>query len=93
MVKNNAIRVQLAVGWLVNIVFTIMQANLAAGTRQINKSILLTNRKLSTIHSESVPRRRSKASTYSYAKNKTDASVMHKILGCHRETTTYSIQI
>ena len=58
----------LAVGALVNGVFIIMPANMAAGARRINTSILFTNRKLPSIHSESVPRSSSKGCTYSYAK-------------------------
>ena len=39
---------------------------MAVGARRINMGILFTNRKLPSIHSESVPRSRSKVSTYSY---------------------------
>ena len=37
---------------------------MAAGALRIFKSVLFTNRKLPSIHSESVPRCRSKADTY-----------------------------
>ena len=37
---------------------------MAAGARRINMGILFTNHKLLSIHSESVPRSRSKASMY-----------------------------
>ena len=60
-------RVRLAVAGLVNSVFINVQANMAAGARLINTDILFTNRKLPTIHSESVSISRSKASTYNYA--------------------------
>ena len=59
--------VGLAVAALVNSVFILVQANMAAGTRRINMGILLTNRKLPSIYFESVRRSRSKASTHSYA--------------------------
>ena len=42
---------------------------MAAGARPINMGMLITNRKLPSIHSELVPRSRSTASTYSYAKD------------------------
>ena len=54
-------RVRLAVATLINSVFINVQANMAAGALPINMGILFTNRKLSSIHSESVPRTRSKA--------------------------------
>ena len=44
---------------------------MAAGARRINMAILFTNLKLLLIHFESVPRRRSKASTIAYKKKKT----------------------
>ena len=58
-------RVRLVLAELVNIciVFINVQANMAAGTRLINMGILSTNHKLPSIHFESVPRTRSKAST------------------------------
>ena len=62
-------RVRLAIAAFVNSVFIRMhmQANMAAGACRINMSILFTNKKLPSLHSESIPRSRSKASTYSYA--------------------------
>ena len=59
-----------AVAALANSVFINVQTNMAAGARLINMGIFFTNRKLPSIHSESVPRSRSKASTYSYAEKK-----------------------
>ena len=56
-------RVRLAVAGLVNSVLINVQANMATGARRINMAILFTNRKLHSIHSESVTRSRSKAST------------------------------
>ena len=44
-----------------------MLANMAVGARRINNRPFLTNRKLSSIHSESLTRSRSKAIAYSYA--------------------------
>ena len=61
-------KVRLAVAALVNSVFINEPANTAVGTCQINMGILFTNSKLLSIHSESVPRSRSKVSKYSYAK-------------------------
>ena len=54
-------RVRLSEAGLVNSLFINVQANMAAGGRRINISILFPNRKLPSIHSESVPRNRSKA--------------------------------
>ena len=68
MVLINAIRVRLAVAVLINSVIINVKANIAAGTLRINMDILFTNRKLPSIHSESVSKSRSKASTYCYAK-------------------------
>ena len=51
----------LEIAALVKIVFINVQANMAAGARPINMNILFTNHKLPSIHSESVPRSRSKA--------------------------------
>ena len=65
-------RVRLAVAALVNSVFTYVQANMAAEARWINMGILFTNRKLPSIHSESVPKIRSKPSTYSYTEKEYD---------------------
>ena len=64
-------RVRFAVATLVNTcsVLINVQANMAAGARRMNTGILFTNRKLRLIHSESVPRIRSKASTYRHAEN------------------------
>ena len=62
--------VQLAVAVLVNSIFLNVQANMAKGTRQINMDIFFTNRKLTSIHPESVPRSRLKASAYSTPKKK-----------------------
>ena len=59
-------RIRLAAAELVNSVFINVRANMAAGARRINMGILFTNRKLPTIQSESVPRSRSKASTYGH---------------------------
>ena len=57
--------VRLAVAGLVNDVFTNVQVNMAAGARRKKTwAYFLTNRKLLPIHSESEPRSRSKASTY-----------------------------
>ena len=63
-------RVRLAVAALANNVFINMQANMAAGARQINMAILFTNRILYSIHSELAPRSRSNDSTYIYAEKK-----------------------
>ena len=57
---------RLAVAALVNSVFINVQADMAAGARRINICIFFTNHKLPSLHSESVPRSRSKVSTYSY---------------------------
>ena len=57
----------LVVAALVNSVFINGQGNMVAESRRINICILLTNHKLLSIDSESVPRRGSKASIYSYA--------------------------
>ena len=59
-------RVLLVVAALVNRVFINVQANIAAGAYQVNMNIFFTYRKLPSIHSESVPRSRSKASTFSF---------------------------
>ena len=59
--------VRLAVAALVNGVFIKVQANMAARARRINMGILFTNRKLHSIHSESLPRSRSKGSAFSDA--------------------------
>ena len=59
-------RVRLAVAELVNSVFINGHANMVAGDRRVNMGIIYTNRKLLSIHSESVPRSTSKANTYSY---------------------------
>ena len=58
----------LAIAALVNGVYIKVHANIVAGVCQINTGILFTNRKFPSIHSESVPRSRPKASAYSYAK-------------------------
>ena len=47
-----------------------MRLNMAGRARRMNKGILFTNRELPSIHSESVPRSRPKASLYSYAEKK-----------------------
>ena len=60
-------RVRLAVAALGNSVLINVQANLVAWARQINMGILITNRELPSIHSESVPRSRSKCSTRTFA--------------------------
>ena len=60
-------KVRLAVAALVNSVFKNLQANMTAGVRQINMGILLTNRKLHSIHPESVPRSKPKAIAFTYA--------------------------
>ena len=59
-------RVRLAVAALVNSVYINVQANMAAGGGAPNKhdNTFLTNRKLTSNYSESLPRRRSKAITY-----------------------------
>ena len=54
-----------AIAALVNSLFINVQANMVTGARLINMDIFFTNRKLRSIHSESVPRSRLKASTYS----------------------------
>ena len=64
---------------LVNSVIIIVRANMAAGTRRINKSILLTNHKLPSIHSESVSRSRSKGRTYSFVEK---TAKMETIVHC-----------
>ena len=60
-------RVRLAVAALVNNIIINVQANMAAEAPRINNDIFFTNRILLTIHSESVPRSRSKSSTVRYA--------------------------
>ena len=55
--------VRLAVAALLNSVFINMQEYIAVGASGISIGILFTNRELPTIHSESVPRSRSKAGT------------------------------
>ena len=67
--QNNAMRVRLAVTVLINSTFIHVRENVAAGFFRINMAIRFTNRK-SPIHSESVPRSRSKANTFSYAGKK-----------------------
>ena len=62
--------VQLAVATFVHTVFINVPANMEARARRINMCLLFTNRKLPSIHSESVPRSTSKTSTYSYAEIK-----------------------
>ena len=64
MVQTNTIRVRLAVAMLVNTAFIIIQANMAAGPGPA------TNYPPFPIHSESVPRCRSKASIYRNAGKK-----------------------
>ena len=61
-------RIQLEVAELVNSVFINVQESMAAGAGQMYIDILFTNCKLLSVHSESVPRSRSKANTFSYAK-------------------------
>ena len=52
-------RVRLAIAAITNRVFVIVQANMATGARRINMGIFFfANRKLPSIHSESVPRSR-----------------------------------
>ena len=68
-------RVRLGVAALANSVFINVHANKAALAHKINTCILFTNRKLPSIHSESVPQSSSKASTYSHA----------EINGCYRD--------
>ena len=63
-------RVRLAVAALVNGVFIMGNENMAAGARGINMVIFFTNRKLPSIHSESVQRDGSKASPYCYAEKR-----------------------
>ena len=55
-------RIRLVVAKLVNSASINGQANIAAGARRINMSILLTNRKLLSVHSESVRSSSSEAS-------------------------------
>ena len=55
--------VRLTVAALLNSVFINMQEYIAVGASGISIGILFTNRELPTIHSESVPRSRSKAGT------------------------------
>ena len=55
--------VRLAVAVLVKSVFINVQANVAVGARRLNRDMV----KLPSIHSESVSRSRSKASTPSFA--------------------------
>ena len=64
-------RVRLGVAALVNSIFINLQANMATAARRRNNGIFLTNRKLPPIHSELIPRSRSKASTYSSAEKGT----------------------
>ena len=63
-------RIQLAVAVHVYSVFINVQANMAADSRRINMGTLFTNSKLPSIHSESVPRIKSKASTFNYTEIK-----------------------
>ena len=63
-------RVRLAVAALVNSVFINVQANMAAGASRINMDMLFTNRKLPSIHSESVATSRSKARAFSFAEKR-----------------------
>ena len=58
---------QLPVATFVTSVFLNVQANIATGAQRKNTDILFTNFKLPTIHSESLPTSRSKASVKSYA--------------------------
>ena len=51
-------KVRCAVAALVNSVVRNVKENMAAGARRINMDILFTNRKVSSIHSESVSRSR-----------------------------------
>ena len=67
-----------------------MLANMAAGARRINMGILFTNRKLPLIHSESEPRSRSKASTYSYAEKKVTLNSLY-VLEVMLSTKTNSV--
>ena len=53
-------RVRLAVAAVVNIDFINVQGNMAAGALKINMCVLFTNCKLLAVHSESIPRSRSK---------------------------------
>ena len=58
---------RLTVAAIVCSVIINVEANMAAGTRRINTSILSTNRKLPSSHSKSVPTYRSKAIALSIA--------------------------
>ena len=60
----------ISVAELVNSVFINVQTNMAAGACQINMGMYFTNHKLPSLHSESVPRSRLKASTYSHDERK-----------------------
>ena len=65
--KNQCHKNRWAVAALVNNVFINVQEILAAGAPQIIMGILCSNRKLPSVHSESLLRRRPKDSTFSYA--------------------------
>ena len=61
---------------------------MAAGTCWINMGILFTIRKLPSIHSESVPMSRSKASTHSYNKKKF-SSLINSLFSFTRNRLTH----
>ena len=62
-------RVRLSVAALVNSVYINLQTNtcMAAGARRINMGILFTNRKLSSFHSELVPKSKPRAIAFSFS--------------------------
>ena len=57
----------LAAAALINSALINGQTNMAVWAHQINTNILFTNHKLFSIHSESVPRNKSKVRTFSFA--------------------------
>ena len=59
--------VRLMVAARVNGVFINVQGIIAAGAHRTNMGMLFTNHKLPSVHSESVPRSRSKANAFTYA--------------------------
>ena len=76
MVKTDGTRLQLSIEALVNSVFITVQKNEVAGTGRLNMGIHLTNRKLPSIHSELVPRSRSKSVAFSYTEQRSSSSFL-----------------
>ena len=58
--------IRLGIAALVNSVFINVQINMSAEYRRKVAGILFSYREIPSIHSESVPRNRSKASSHSY---------------------------